>query len=297
MKKPKFQPLVNLYRRLFARNREHVGIRTSYNLYRMHPILRALSKGRFMEDENPRFPEWLDDLRAKGYTKVLLLGNAPCLNDLTPEMFEAFRREGWLTIGLNRSIYVFQTDILLWTDLLTIDDILKKRAVRSDHVTVLHTRLERDHRLPAAKDKGFHRLHKYWSKHRNFRDWPKRKLFMFRNCAVAALHLCHRIGAKEVLMVGFGFDSRDYFYKTDKYKKAEGYEIISAEKLDKNCGGYDTQKIVREVIDHLLADEGFSISYNGDSGFLASIDGMKRVTLAEFDPAAPAAPTTVNAAS
>lgn len=285
MKKQKFQPLVNLYRRLFVRNREHVGIKTSYNLFWQHPILRALSKGHFMEDENPRFPQWLEDLKARGYEKVLLLGNAPCLNEMTSELFEKLQAEGWLTIGLNRSIYVFQTDILLWTDLLTIDDILRKKAVKRDDMTILHTRLERDHRLPADKDKGFHRLHKYWSQHRNFRDWSKSKLFMFRNCAVAALHLCHRIGAKQVLMVGFGFDSREYFYKTDKYKKANEYEVISAQKLEKNCGGYDTHRIVREVLEHLVTDESFSISYNGDSKFLESIPGLRRVDLADFNPA------------
>lgn len=273
---------INLYRRLFVRNREHVGFKACYNLYWMHPVLRLLSKGQFMEDENPGFGAWVENLSRRGYKKLLLLGNAPCLNEMTPEMFKKISSPDCLTIGLNRSIYVFQTDILLWTDLLTIDDILKKRAIKRDDTTVLHVRLERDHRVPAQKDKGFHGLHKFWNKHKSFAAWKKSKLFMFRNGAVAALHLGYKLGIREVLMVGFGFDDRQYFYKTDKYKETSGYEIISPEKLEKNCGGYDTHRIIREVLEYLLNDEKFDISYNGDSPFIATIPGMKRVDLAEY---------------
>ncbi len=272
-----------LYKRLFVRHREHGGIRTSYNLYRMHPLMRLISRGHFMEDENPQFSKWVEQLRGRGHRKLLLLGNAPCLTELTPELFEKIREAGYLTMGLNRSIYHFQTDVLLWTDLLTIHNVLRKRSVKRKDTTVLHVRLERDHQVSAAKDKGFGDLHRYWSEFRNFRNWPKSKLFMFRNSAVPALHLCQRLGIREVLMVGFGFDNRDYFYQTDKYKQAESYEIITPEKLEMNCGGYDTQRIVREVLEYLVEDEGFDISYNGESRFLATIPGLKRVKLDEWE--------------
>jgi hypothetical protein len=283
MKGKRLKKLELFYKRLFVRHREHVGIRTSYNLYRMHPVMRLISRGRFMEDENPGFTKWVQELRGRGHRKLLLLGNAPCLTELTPELFERIREAGYLTIGLNRSIYHFQTDVLVWTDLLTIHDVLRKRSVQRKDATVLHVRLEREHQVLAAKDKGFGDLHRYWSKFRNFRDWPKSKLFMFRNSAVPALHLCHRLGIREVLMVGFGFDNRDYFYQTDKYKNAAGYEIISAEKLEANCGGYDTQRIIREVLEYLVGDEGFDISYNGDSRFLATIPGVRKVDLRQWE--------------
>lgn len=283
MKSKSIKSVTNLYKKLFVRNREHAGIKTSYNLYRMHPVLRFFSKGVFMRDESEEFPAWVEGLKNRGYKKVLLLGNAPCLNEMSQELFDKIQSREYLTIGLNRSIYVFQTDILIWTDLLTIDDILKKKAVKRADTTLLHVRLERDHRVPAAKDKGFHRLHKYWNKHRNFREWPKSKLFMFRNSAVAALHLCHKIGIEDVLMVGFGFDNREYFYKTDKYKESTGYEIISAEKLEKNCGGYDTQRIISEVLEHLVQDEKLRICYNGTSPFLATIPGLQRVDLKNWE--------------
>ena len=105
--------------------------------------------------------------------KAILLGNAPCLSELTEEAHKKAQENGYLTIGLNRSIYQFQTDILVWSDLKTIDDILKKQAVKSDATTVFHIKLDRDHRLPAAKDPGFQYLNQYWAKHRNFRDWDK----------------------------------------------------------------------------------------------------------------------------
>ncbi|MCK9522048.1 MAG: hypothetical protein M0R76_03255 [Proteobacteria bacterium] len=283
-KKQKKKSFLNfLYLRLFHRNREHVGLKTFYNLYWVHPILRLTSKGKFLRDESPSFPEWIEILKSKGYKKVLILGNAPCLNELTPELFEHLRASGYLTIGLNRSIFNFQTDILLWSDLLTIDDILKKRAIKSNDTTILHVRHERNHKLPAAKDKTFQALHKYWSKNRNFKNWKKKKLFMFRNVAVSAMYLSWKLGIREILMVGFGFDDRGYFYKNEKSEQDTAYELFSDKVLAKNCGGYDTHKIVREVIEHLCHDEGFRIQYNGDSNFLSTISCLNRVNLADFN--------------
>lgn len=262
---------------------ERVGRKTNYNLFLRHPIQRLTSPGRFMEDENPRFERWIECLRGKGYRRALILGNAPCVAELTQPQLKKFIEAGYLTIGLNRSIYEYQTDILMWADVLAIDDILKRRAVKTNRTTILHIRHERDHRLPASQDKGFQALHQYWSRARNFRDWPKKKLFMFRNTAVGALHLCHRLGIREVVMVGFGFDDRSYFYSTEKYKDAKNYEIISQKKLDDNCGGYTTHRIIREVLEYLLTDEGLAISYNGDSQFLGKIPGLKKISLEDFN--------------
>lgn len=267
---------------VLAPTQETLGVRTNYNLYRLHPLLRLTSKGHFLSDTSPNFPAWLERLSGTGARRAVILGNAPCLNELTNDLFEGFRREGLLTIGLNRSIYNFQTDLLLWSDLRTIDDILKRRSIRSDATTVLHVLHERDHRLPARDDEAFQDLHRYWSRHRNFRDWPKVKLFMFRNVAIGALHLCYRLGIKDILMVGFGFDDRGYFYKTDNYKHAHKYEVISDERLAENCGGYDTQRIVREVLEYLIQEEGFRIQYNGDSKFLSTVAGMEKAVLASL---------------
>lgn len=274
---------MKIRKRLFRRNKEHLGLKSIYNLFWVHPWLRLTSKASFMEDESPAFPQWVEQLGQRGNKKALLLGNAPCLSELSPEMFSKIEADGYLTIGLNRSIYEFQTDIVLWSDLLTVDDILRRRAVKSRRTTLLHTRLERDHRLPTKKDPVFQGVHKYWTAHRNFADWEKDKLFMFRNGLVAALHLCYKLGIREVLMVGFGFDDRGYFYKADKkYKDAEKYEQLDRGNLDMNFGGYDTHKIVREVLEYLTGDEKFTIRYNGDSQFLKTVAGMENIDLPAY---------------
>ena len=275
--------LSNLRKRLFVRNREHVGIKTSYNLYRLHPILRLFSKGHFLQDENDQFPCWIEKQRNRNPMRAVIMGNAPSLNELPQELFEKMKTGGYLSIGLNRSIYAFETDVLIWSDLLTIDEILKKRAIKSNDTTVLHVRLVRNHRLSTAKDKGFHALHKYWSKHRNFRNWKKSKLFMFRNSLIPALHLCYRLGIKDITMIGFSFDNREYFYKTNKYNDKNSYEIISEERLKKNCGGYDTHRIVKEVLEYLIQDEEFTIRYNGNSEFLKTVNGLRHMPLVELE--------------
>lgn len=272
---PRF--LAKVHERLRRRNRERLGKLTNYDLYRLRPWLRFTSKGHFLSDTAPEFLIWLDGLRKREFRKAVILGNAPCLDELSKSKMEVLRAQGYLSIGLNRSIYIHETDVLIWSDLLTIDELLRRRAIKSDRVTVLHAKLERDHRLKAHEDEEFQNLHRFWQRHRTLRKWPKTKLFMFRNSAVAALHLCYRLGIRDILMVGFGFDDRSYFY-AGKKASDKGYELISEDLLTRNCGGYDTQRIIREVLQSLI-EEGFKISFNGPSEFLRTVEGLDAVTL------------------
>lgn len=265
-----------LYKRLFRRNLHHLGITTNYNLFLLHPLHRLLSKGEFISDTSDYFPNWITNLTKKSYNKAVILGNAPTLSNLSQQCFNNYKENKFLTIGLNRSIYKFQTDILLWSDLLTISDILKKRCIKSNNTVCLHAQLERDHRLAAEKDANFQFLHKFWYKNKSFKNWPKQKLFMFRNSLIAALHLCYKLQIKEVVLIGFSFDDRSYFYNTQQTNQS--YEIIPDKDIIDKCGGYSTHRIVREVIEYLICDENIHISYIGNSHFLSSISMLKKAT-------------------
>ena len=275
--------LLFVWKRMLFRKYEHTGIRTNYNLYRLRPIMRRLSRGHFLTDESDEFQGWLKNLRFCTPKKAVIMGNAPCLNDLSDELFNKMRDAGYFFIGLNRSIYKFQTEVLIWCDLMTIDDILKKRAVKSDETTVLHVRPERDHRLPVACDEGYRKLHEYWSKYHNFRNWKKSKLYMYRNGSTAALHLCYLLGIKDITLLGFSFDNREYFYKTNKYKKKKDYELLKKKSLTNTYGGYDTHRIVKEILEYLIVDEEFDIKYNGNSKFLKTVKGIRQITIDELD--------------
>jgi hypothetical protein len=271
-------------KKLFKKHnyREHIWERTDYNLFLQFPIKRWLSKGIFIKDTSSKFPRFINKLKERSCSKAVILGNAECLNELDAAAFNALETNDFLTIGLNRSIYKFQTDILIWSDLLTIKDILQKKTIKRENCYVLHALLERNHKLPAAEDPCFQYLNKYWEKNRNFKNWPKTKLYMFRNVLTAALFLCYKLDIREILLVGFGFDDRQYFYKTKKYKNARGYEIHSNEMIAKNCGGYDTLKLVKEILEYLINEEQFHISYNGNSEFLSGIEGLNRIDLKEI---------------
>jgi hypothetical protein len=261
------------------RTEEERGAKVNHSIFLRFPILYFFLKGRYFSDESWRFQKLLRTDTKRHYKKAVILGNSKDLNNLSFEQFEQLKQQGYLTIGLNRSAYKFQTDILLWSDILTIVDIVKKRAVKTNDCSVIHVRLERDYRVKAKLDESFIALHEYWSANKNFHSWPKEKLFMFRNILVAALHLCYLLNIREVLLIGFGFDNRDYFYPNKKKHKNKGYEIWTSKQINRSLGGYDTQKLVEEVILYLVTEEDFSISFTGDSEFLNALPYISNLTL------------------
>ncbi len=260
------------------RTGERIGVKTNYSLVLRYPFIYPFLKGNYFGDESQRFQSMMAGLAKKKYKRVLILGNAPCLNDLNEADFNELFGVDCLTIGLNRSIYKFQTDVLLWSDLLTIKDIAESSAVSQPKCNVVHVRLERDHRLPAAEDKDFQYLHQYWTEHQNFSVWPKNKLYMFRNILVPALDMVYRLGINDITLVGFDFDDRDYFYESKLMKPDTAYEIRSDKQIEENCGGYDTKTIIKEVLEYLIDEEKHSIKYNGSSDFLKSINGLENIS-------------------
>ncbi|EDL53904.1 teichoic acid biosynthesis protein F [Vibrio mediterranei AK1] len=263
--------------RFQERRKETVGKRSFYNIFLKYPFDFWFLKGSYIKDESIEFERFITNRQGK-YKKAVILGNAACLSELKDTTYSNIMKDDdIITIGLNRSVYNYQSDVVLWSDLLTINDLVINRSVTLPATKVIHVRLKRNHLLKAKDDADFQALHQYWSKNKSFKNYPGQKLFMFRNILTAALHMCYKLNIKEIYLIGFGFENRDYFYQSALFKdSSQSYENINKEALDVNNGGYSTQDIVRESIES-LTKESYDVYFNGDSGFLKSIKDIKKI--------------------
>lgn len=261
---------------------ECFGVNARFHPLLIHPFCYLKSRSKFVSDQSSSFPAFMEKLKAKNHKKVVIFGNADCLNEIDYIDSEYFKLNGYLTIGLNRSIFKLVTDIVMWTDIMTISDILQDRPVQQKKTTYLHVKLPRDHRLPAVYDKSFKEIALFWINNKNFRSWTKSNLFLFRNILVSALHLCFKLEVKEVILVGFNMETRNYFFHGEQNKPDVSYELRSSYEIDKLCQGYSTQRIVKEVLEYLIHEEGMSIKFNGESSFLHSIPGLTNLKLCDL---------------
>ena len=197
------------------------------------------------------------------YKKAIILGNAKNLKELTSDRFLEYENNmKILTIGLNRSFYNYNTNLLLWADYEILNEINESDTKNLINTIVVQT-----------TNNNIKQNLLYWKENKSFKNYPYKGLFKARNILVSALHLCYIHSIKEIELFGFEFDSRDYFFDTNLYNGISEYEIKTDITIEKEYLGYDTQKIVKEVIEFML-NNGYSIKYNGKSNFLESIKGL-----------------------
>ena len=196
--------------------------------------------------------------------KAVILGNAKNVNSLTQEQFNEYNQnKNTLIIGVNRTHLRFRTDILMWADIEIIDEILNDYSSHITNSYVIRT-----------TNNDIKKNLEFWIHNKSFKIFPFKGLFKARNILVRALHLCYLYDIKEITLYGFEFDTRGYFYHNPSIYNANEYEILSEEVIQKKYCGYDTQKIVREVIEFMI-DEGFKIQACGESKFLSSIKNIQ----------------------
>ncbi|MFC1813504.1 hypothetical protein ACFL03_12535, partial [Thermodesulfobacteriota bacterium] len=46
--------------------------------------------------------------------------------------------------------------------------------------------------------------------------------------------------------------------------------------------GYDTHRIVKEILEYLIKDEHFNIKYTGDSQFLSTVEGLINIKIEDI---------------
>jgi len=192
--------------------------------------------------------------------KAVILGNAKNLNYLTQEQFNEYNQnKNILTIGVNRTYLRFRTDIFMWADIEIIDEILNDYKADIGDSYVIRT-----------TNNNIKKNLEFWIHNKSFKMFPFKGLFKARNILVSVLHLCYQNDIKEITLYGFELDKREYFYHNPLIFNTNDYEILSEEVIQSKYCGYDTQKIVKEVIEFMI-DEGFKIQAYGESKFLSSI--------------------------
>ena len=123
-----------------------------------------------------------------------------------------------------------------------------------------------------------------WERHRSLRAFPRTKLFMFRTVLTAALHLCFILGIRKIVLIGVDLDTRTYFFEAPQYDPSQPYELRDEHSLQTHFKGYSTHRIVKEVLESLIAEENFEIVYVGDSQFLRNVAGLRRCDVSNCVP-------------
>lgn len=228
----------------------------------------------FLKDTSPkRFARFLAALQQERYETAVILGNGPSFALIDDQAMEHFRSSGYLTIGLNRSIYRFITRVLIWSDVETLESILgpESQVPKDDPHRPMYVVQAV---LPTGK--AFRDQILRWEREQSFAAFPKSKLFMFRTVLTAALHLCYLLGVKRVLLAGVDLDNRAYFFKNDQFDPSQPYELRSDTALRTHFLGYSTHRIVKETLESLALRGGVRIEYVGNSEFLKTVEGLHR---------------------
>ncbi len=230
----------------------------------------------FLKDTSRGFSSVVRQLREPKYRGAVILGNGPSLSLIDDDAMRRFEAENYLTIGLNRTIYRHLTRVLIWSDVETLHSILGTDSIIAqddprDPMFVVQAV------LPVGA--AFREQVARWETERSFGAFPSTKLFMFRTVLTAALHLCHILGIKKVFLAGVDLDTRTYFFQTPQYDPSQPYELRDELSLQSHFKGYSTHRIVKEALESLISRDGFDIRYFGDSGFLKTVEGLKKAEL------------------
>jgi len=235
-----------------------------------YPYYKAKFKHKnlkFIWDNSDNYQTLKQMLKQKQYKKVVIIGNAPNITDLSDKKYRAYQNDpNTLTIGLNRSYLLFHTNIVLFGDHFVMQELAKERT-KIEPTTFLFASQLLDDRLSSLK---------WWKEHKTLKNYPYKTLFKARTILISALALAYTLEIKEIHLYGVSLDDGKRFYENEETNnKRQTIEFLSQKQIDKQQLGYDVQKIVKEVIKSMI-QEGFQISYGGESNFLSSLKGIKK---------------------
>ena len=248
---------------------------SKHDFYPHHRLKFPSLKARFLRDTSRSWAKNLLSLSSQHFEGVLILGNGPSFNQLSASQFDEFKKARWLTIGLNRSILRFITDILIWADIQTLDDLVKAPFIRSPSSKNMIV-LQAVHPKKAKSQT----MIECWKKSQHFNNFQGAKLFLLRTVLTSALHLAVKLKIRQVLLCGVDMDNREYFYANSKFNKREPYEQRSQKLINREFGGYTTTSIIAEILNS-MAKAGHEIGYLGNSQFLAGQSSVRRLDTEE----------------
>lgn len=242
------------------------GLRLRLRYYQFF-VKRKQKNTVFISDQSRIFDDYIVDLKNKKYRKAVIIGNAPNIKDLNHNKYKHdLHDETVLTIGLNQTYEIHQTEILLWGDLVVMQRLKGKNKLFK--TTFLHAaqlvKLTRDNLV-------------YWKKNKSFKHYRQKGLFKSRTILVSAFHLCYLLDIKNIELYGISLDNRSHFYdKNNNLEAQKSFEYLSPMDLENKYLGYTAQKITHEIIDY-LASIGFKLRYGGNSDFLNGILGIQEL--------------------
>lgn len=221
----------------------------------------------FIWDNSSKYNHLLSKLKNKHYKKAIIIGNAPNATALTLEQYEKYENDDTvLTIGLNKSYLLFNTDLILWGDHFVLRELLKYDKKLSETTFLFASQLLDDRRSSLG----------WWKKNKSFSNYPFNTLFKARTILISALYLAYILDIKEIELYGISLDDGTRFYENKEVNShRKTIEFLSQEEINKTYYGYDVQKIVQEVLQYLISD-GLTVNYGGESNFLNSIPGIKK---------------------
>ena len=223
----------------------------------------------FMWDSSKKFKLLKDNLKKRNITKAVILGNASNLNALDKNIYNSYYQDkNILTIGLNNSFLLYETDFILWGEYFVMKKLLQTPPNKQEKHTFIFVS-----QLLDAQRKSL----KYWKKHKDLHDYPLDTLFKARTILISALYLCYELNIKEIELYGVSMDDYSHFYTPKGEKNTRTtFEFLSKKKIEEQFYGYTVHKIVKEISEYLI-NNGFNISYGGTSDFLSSIKGIKQI--------------------
>ena len=223
----------------------------------------------FMWDSSKEFYSLKHEIYKKNIKKAIILGNASNIDALSEKQYRLYYKDDKiLTIGLNNSFLLYETDIILWGEYFVMQKLLQNPPKQqSNHTFIFVSQLLNEQQKSL----------KYWKKHKNLNNYPLNTLFKARTILISALYLCYILDIKEIELYGVSLDDYSHFYTPNGEKDIrKTFEFLSDNTINEQFYGYSVYKIVHEIIEYLI-EEGFTISYGGKSNFLSKIKGIKQI--------------------
>jgi len=203
------------------------------------------------------------------YDKAIVLGCGHGLNHVEQEDIGGDA----LTIGLNRSFYKLRSDVLLYMDKKTEREIIDVDFEYDVDI------------ISMGEDRSQKEFAAYWNKNKCFDNYDN-GLFWFKNTLVPALHLCVLAGIRDIVLVGFDFDSKQHFYEEGQFWR-NGWVLSMADlpfetsdvkpHLSTHLFGYTLEKFFGEYFDYLCMVKKCEISFTDESIFLSRYESLKKV--------------------
>lgn len=211
--------------------------------------------------------------RYSEYKRLLILGNADNLNLISVEAVKELARS-YLILGLNRAPLKYKAHINLWADNKALIDVYRGGGIPNSDIFLQVSCRSRKEKVGNTR---------FWVQHKSFDPWPyQNQLFMSRNILTAAIHLAVLLEIQSITLIGVDLETRNYFTSHEKKNIRLPYEILNRRAILKDHLGYTSQKIVKEILEYVIAEKNITVKSLFKNKYLSTINGLKFESVENF---------------